>query len=260
MYTRICLCMLICMADVRGQINIPDGTKLRVRLDHMLSSATAEQGQTVELEVADTIQINGVAVIPEGARVTGTVTEAEAKRRLGRAGKLDFSIDRVRAADGDWIPLRYSLEKKHGDSNAVKTGIITAGVAIVFWPAAPVMLLIKGKDITMNKGMAFDVFTDSTHMMRSNPLMTEDRGTPRSVASGLASITITASVGGADIDVDGAFVGNTPSTLQLPPGLHQIVVRSGNSTWHRAVTVSTGSAVSLAATLAPETSVHAGTQ
>src|SRR5918993_1517284 len=87
-----------------AQVTIPDGTKLRVRLDQPLSSATAEEGQAVELSVAESIVVGGSVVIKDGARVTGTITQAEGKRRMGRAGKLDFSIDRVAAADGEWIP------------------------------------------------------------------------------------------------------------------------------------------------------------
>src|SRR5215831_9985046 len=92
-----------------AQSVLPEGTKLRVRLDQNISSATAEEGQTVELSVTDAIEVDGTVVIAEGARVTGTVTEAHEKRRLGRSGKLDFSIDRVKTVDNQWIPLRYTV-------------------------------------------------------------------------------------------------------------------------------------------------------
>jgi hypothetical protein len=95
----------------------------------------------VELSVTDAIRVGESVVIPEGARVTGTITQAQEKRRLGRAGKLDFSIDRVKTVDNQWIPLRYVVTKKSGQSHAVSTGILTAGVAVVFWPAAPIFLL-----------------------------------------------------------------------------------------------------------------------
>jgi hypothetical protein len=39
---------------------------------------------------------------------------------------------------------------------------------------------------------------------------------------------------GADIEVDGSFVGNTPSTINLPAGDHTVVVsKSGYKTWER---------------------------
>src|SRR5215467_10849553 len=148
-----------------AQIVLPEGTKVRVRLDQQLSSATAVEGQIVEMSATDAVLVGDTVVIPEGARVTGTITQAQEKRRLGRAGKLDFSIDRVKTADNQWIPLRYTVTKKSGQSHAVSTGILTAGVAVVFWPAAPVFLLRKGNDITINRGTAFEVFTDANYAL-----------------------------------------------------------------------------------------------
>jgi len=149
----------------QAQIVISEGTKVRVRLEQPISSATAEEGQVVEFVVTDAVREGDAIVIAEGARVTGVITQAQAKRRLGRAGKLDFSIERVRSVDDQWIPVRYSVTKKSGQSHAVATGIVTAGVAAAFWPAAPVFLLRKGSDVTINRGVSFEVFTDANHVL-----------------------------------------------------------------------------------------------
>lgn len=253
-----------------AQVTIPEGIKLRVRLDQTISSATADEGQSVELSVTEAVKVGDVVAIAEGARVMGTITEAIAKRRMGRAGKLDFSIDKVRAVDGEWVPLRYTLNKKLGGSHAVRTGIITAGVAVAFWPAAPFMLLMKGKDVTINKGMAFDVFTDGDRTLTqkagspagvsatqvatapaaipATPAPTPDANS--SATGGTASVTIVASVAGADIEVDGVFVGSTPTTIQLKPGPHVITVKSEEKIWSRNLQVSAGSSVTLSATFA----------
>ena len=54
-----------------------------------------------------------------------------------------------------------------------------------------------------------------------------------------ASLTVESSVAGADIEVDGAFMGNTPSTLAVTPGKHTIAVKKkGYADWNRAMTVS----------------------
>lgn len=54
---------------------------------------------------------------------------------------------------------------------------------------------------------------------------------------------------GADIEVDGAFVGNTPSTIGIAPGKHQIAVKmKGYSDWSKNLNV-TGGAVHLSAEL-----------
>src|SRR5882672_1080764 len=160
---KIMAIALLSVLACSAQINLSEGTKIRVRLDQNISSATAEEGQTVEFSVTDAVRAGDTVLIAEGARATGVITQAHERRRMGRAGKLDFSIDRVRTADNQWVPLRYTVTKKSGQSHAVRTGILTAGVAAVFWPAAPVMLLWKGQDININRGVAFDVFTDTNH-------------------------------------------------------------------------------------------------
>lgn len=57
----------------------------------------------------------------------------------------------------------------------------------------------------------------------------------------LASVAIDSTPSGADIEVDGAFVGNTPSTVPLAPGSHQIMVkRKGFADWSKTITVNGG--------------------
>jgi hypothetical protein len=56
-----------------------------------------------------------------------------------------------------------------------------------------------------------------------------------------SSITVDASVPNCDIEVDGNFVGSTPSTLNLAPGKHEIVVKkTGFQNWSRSMTVGSG--------------------
>jgi len=242
---------LISAGLAAAQITIPDGTKLRVRLDQTISSATAEQGQAVELSITEAVRVNDQVVIPDGARVTGTVTMAQEKRHMGRAGKLDFSIDRVRAMDGEWIPIRYTVNKAAGGSHAVSTGVLTAGAAVLFWPAAPAFLLIKGKDVNINKGVVFDAFTDADHVLKNGgtTVAGAKSAAPLAGAGGVASVAITSNLPGSDIEVDGAFIGSTPTTLSLPSGSHQISVRNGNAVWQRNLQVNAGSTVSLNAQL-----------
>jgi hypothetical protein len=145
---------------------VPEATKVRVRLEQPLSSATAEEGQPVQLAVAEDVKVGDVVVIPRDAVVNGTVVQSVAKRRMGRTGKLDFSIDNIVAPDGGKMPVRYSIVKKEGGSHAVSTGVVTAGVAILFFPAAPFFLLRKGKDTVFNKGMVYEVFTDAAYTLK----------------------------------------------------------------------------------------------
>jgi hypothetical protein len=55
------------------------------------------------------------------------------------------------------------------------------------------------------------------------------------------SLAVTSSPDGADIEVDGRFVGSTPSTIELVPGEHTVVVRKpGFKTWERKLQLTGG--------------------
>jgi hypothetical protein len=284
--TLLFACAVICSA----QITVPEGTKIRVRLEQTVSSATADTGQTLEFTVTDGVEVGGAVVIAQGARVTGTVTQAAERRRLGRSGKFDFSIDRVMAVDGKWIPLRYTVNKAKGEGRGITTGILTAGIAVVFWPAAPLGLLVKGKDVTVNKGTIYEVFTDQkvtvggvvagpAKAMPSEPnpaipappapvpdpastatvpgaaaTIPVSYPTPGSLpspvmADSVATVTITSARAGSEIEVDGSFVGSTPSTIKLAAGTHQVNVTSGTRIWTRTLHVIARSSITLAADL-----------
>jgi len=66
----------------------------------------------------------------------------------------------------------------------------------------------------------------------------------------LASIDFASDPTGADILIDGSFVGNTPSTLRVPAGSHIIALRlSGYRTWTQTMEVEPGSQATIRKTL-----------
>jgi hypothetical protein len=57
-----------------------------------------------------------------------------------------------------------------------------------------------------------------------------------------ASLVIDSTPSGADIEIDGGFVGNTPSTLSVAPGSHQVAVKKkGFTDWMKTLNVTGGS-------------------
>jgi general secretion pathway protein A len=70
---------------------------------------------------------------------------------------------------------------------------------------------------------------------------------------GQASLIINCIQADADIEIDGAFVGNTPSTISVAPGTHLITVKKDGFTgWNKTLKV-TGGVIHLNAELTPET-------
>ena len=59
--------------------------------------------------------------------------------------------------------------------------------------------------------------------------------------SSQASVLIDSTPPGADIEIDGSFVGNTPSTIPFSPGMHKIVVKKkGFASWDKTINVNGG--------------------
>jgi hypothetical protein len=72
---------------------------------------------------------------------------------------------------------------------------------------------------------------------------------PSQKSSLVANLSVDSSVPGADIAVDGHFVGSTPSTVAVAAGEHTITVtKKGYADWSRSMDVA-GSAVRLNAEL-----------
>lgn len=243
---------LFSQSESQNGFLLPDGTPIKLRLGRTMSSADAKTGETVDFEVLEDVKINEVVLITRGTIALGSVVEAQAKRRMGRGGKLDMIIESVRLVNGEKIPLRASKESKGGGKTGIMAGAMVA-TGILFFPAAPVFLLIKGKDITVPKGTEITAYTHGDIILDPKSFATPS---PTSVgestppASELVPVSITSIPEGADIEIAGKFVGNTPSTIRLKPGDHRITVRkSGYTVWERDISIQLGDSITLSPTL-----------
>jgi hypothetical protein len=147
----VALALFSYSALAQAPLLVTDGIPVRMRISRNLSSANAHDGETVDFEVLDEVKAGEIIVIPRGATALATVTDVKSKRSMGRAGHLNVNIDYVRSAAGEKIPLRGIQDSKAGGHVGAMTGAIVA-TSIVFFPAAPLFLFIKGKDTTIPKG------------------------------------------------------------------------------------------------------------
>jgi hypothetical protein len=257
-----------------GQFILQDATPVRLRLSRNVSSAEAHEGESVDFEVLEDVAANGIVVIPKGSLAIGTVTEAQPKRRMGRAGKLEIVLDYVRMADTEKAAIRAVKDAKGGSHTVGMTvGIVATG--LLFFPAAPFFLFMHGKDITVPKGAEItgyvngDVRLEAKNFATKPDQSAQQAATSQTAAPQLtptqsetvpspaaASVPATGSVEvhstpeGAEVNVDGTFVGNAPATLKLTPGQHSIrVTQSGYKEWLREIGVQAGSEAHLMASL-----------
>ena len=240
------------MMPAGAQLVLQDGTPVKLRLSRNLSSADAKIGEQIDFEVLEEIRVGDLIVIPKGGIALGSVTDAKGKGRMGKGGKLDVTIDYVRLADGEKTALRAVKETKGGGS----TGAMTAGIvaaSLVVWPAAPFFLFMHGKDITIPKGTEITAYVNGDFKI-PNPAAFSTVTSPQPgsaaavqaasapAASATNSVMVSSTPAGADIEVDGAFVGSTPSIVNIAPGDHTITIKKrGFRVWERKVRATGGS-------------------
>jgi hypothetical protein len=199
--------------------------------------------------------VNGTLVIPKGGLAYATVTEAQPKRRMARGGKLGVNIDYVKLVSSEKAPLRAVKELKGGGH----TGVMTAGIVatgIVFFPAAPFFLFMHGKDITIPKGTEItayvngDMKLDITKFQQATNRASQAQPSQVAGSPGPTRLQLESNPSGADIEIDGNFVGNTPSDVQVSEGDHAVTVKkAGFKNWERRLKVTAGSSVHLNAEL-----------
>jgi hypothetical protein len=239
---------------------LEEETPVRLRLNRTISSAEAHVGDNVDFEVLDDVTVNGTLVIPKGGLAFATVTEAQAKRRMARGGKLDINIDYVKLVSGEKAALRAVKDVKGGGHTGGMVGGMVA-TSIVFFPAAPFFLFMHGKDISIPKGTEITAYSngdmklDIAKFQPATPANgAAQNATANSSVEGArlmsAKLQLESTPPGADIEIDGSFVGNAPSDVQVTEGEHTVSVKkAGFKDWERKVKVSGGSSIRLSAEL-----------
>lgn len=141
---------------------LEDGTKVPLLLGRELVSSKEVTGNRVDFEVAEEIRVENLVVIPKGSRAFGTIVEAQGRRHLGRAGKLNVKIEEVRLADGERVRLR-AIEQTSGQG---RQGVMTVGIVatgVLFFPVAPLFLFMRGKDVVIAQGAPVTAYVEGNN-------------------------------------------------------------------------------------------------
>ncbi|MGA7224091.1 MAG: PEGA domain-containing protein [Candidatus Acidiferrales bacterium] len=177
-----------------------------------------------------------------------------------------FNIDDVRIASGEKVPLRAVQYAKGGGHTGAMVGAMVA-TAIVFFPAAPLFLFMKGKDITIPKGTEITAYINSDVPLDASkfPPVSGQGASARSSTIGsagvngtdpaLSSVEIKSTPDAAEITVADKYRGSTPSTLRLAAGDHQIKLeKQGFKPWEKTLTVNSGESATVSASLEQQVS------
>jgi hypothetical protein len=121
-------------APVVRTITVPDNTVLDVSLNTALASDTSRVEERVRATVNTPVVIDGVAVIPAGAGLSGYVTHVDDSDKVKGRAELGFRFTRLTAGSVTYDiatkPLNYVAEGTKKD-DAVKIGVGAAAGALV---------------------------------------------------------------------------------------------------------------------------------
>ena len=262
-------------------ITIPDGTLIPLYLMDDLSSKKNKADDPVRFKVRENVRINGKVVIPWNSPGMGKVVIVKGRGMAGRAGSVNFTVEYVKAADGSNVRVRGAPTVKGG-------GTVAAAAAVAYGPGA--LLFMRGSHAEIRKGTMLSVYADGERQVTlgaapaaltatpsglaaAQPTATPAAPSQPAAAGGLAAaqsavgqspaqdvasdaeedlstVIVKSTPPGGDVTLDGRFVGSTPSTLQLKPGDHTIVVeKEGFIVWKRTLTVRPGGIVNVDARL-----------
>lgn len=236
-----------------------DGTPVKLKIARTVSSANARVGETVDFEVVEEVRVGNTVVIPKGGIAWATITQAKPKRRLARGGKLVMNIESVRLADGEKVPLRAVQSVKGGGPVGAMTGAVVV-TGILFFPAAPLFLFMRRNDIIIPMGTETTAYTNGNvpldlakFVPPAPPAPAAPAVTPQVAATAAIEdvLEITSTPAGAETELDGKFIGNTPLTVRTGAGDHTLkLTKSGHATWEKAMKTSPGK-MTIAAELQP---------
>ncbi len=150
---------------------IPAGTRITVRLQERLSSASAVPGDRFEAVIDEPVVIDDQVVVPVGALVQGHVIVARHSGRLHHPGQLGLTLDRV-TVDQQIIPLDTSHVVARGGSHKKRNwgwiGGGTGGGAVVGALAAGGKGALIGSGIGAVAGTTTAFFTGKKDVVFGN--------------------------------------------------------------------------------------------
>jgi hypothetical protein len=115
------------------EVTIPAGTSLNVRLTTPLASNKNKIEDEVRGTLTAPVVVNGLTVVPAGAEMAGTVSEAKRSGRVKGLASITFRFDRLRARNESHAirtsPVTRKAEADRSDD--VKKGVIGGAAGAV---------------------------------------------------------------------------------------------------------------------------------
>jgi glucose/arabinose dehydrogenase len=134
-----------------GKLLLREGTEVKLKFLDAISSKTATEGDPVNLELDEPLNVGDVVVVKPGAKAVGEVTKAKKAGMMGRAGDLSVRLDHLVAGD-----TRVKLRGSKGKEGEGKEGTAVA-LTVLF---GPIGLIKHGKNVEVKPGTPLTAYVD----------------------------------------------------------------------------------------------------
>lgn len=107
---------------------VPAGTSLTVRLGESVGSKISSPGQSFSATLSNPIEVGGVVVVPAGAAVQGTVTDAKPLGKFKGGASLSLALNSI-TINGRTHAIETSSVMRAEKGKGKRTAVVTGGGA-----------------------------------------------------------------------------------------------------------------------------------
>lgn len=112
----------------REPIVVPTGTAITVSLGSALGSKASKPGDNFTGSVSQAVSVGGAVAIPQGANVSGTVTDAKPLGRFAGGAVLSIRLDSIEVK-GVNLPVQASSKSFNAKGKGKRTAVMAGGGA-----------------------------------------------------------------------------------------------------------------------------------
>jgi hypothetical protein len=153
------------------EVKVPDGTEIEILLKNNASGQELKVGDIVDFSVVHPVVVNGVIVFEKDAPARARITTAKKAGHWGHAGKLEWAMQDIQAADGSRVSARFT-QRSIGDSKGGTVAVAAVATTVLLGPLGLLWGLKKGKPAIIPAGNRYSVFVSGDTTVKGKPTST----------------------------------------------------------------------------------------
>jgi hypothetical protein len=196
---------------VPASVVLADGTVVKLRMGSATTPGSVRVGTNLELEVVEDVRVNDILVIAKGDVASAEVTNLRSGMSSTRGGWIDINLETVALIDGARVAIRASKAKPLHDTQET-------------------VVSSSGQDASITQGTDLIAYINGSQTLDVTRL--------RAASGPTTEVKVTSMPPNAEITVDGRLAGNTPYTLHVGAGDHELALRMvGFQPWQNKIHV-----------------------